>query len=77
MRRQYYRYIAIVILLIAGIIYYNRPLHLDGPTDPGEEYFALPERTLPSSWDIVNQDYGYDKKSEEIDKLGKIDEALQ
>lgn len=78
MRKEYYLYITIIILFILGVIYYNRPLNLQWLTDPGEAYFTLPERTLPSSWNMVKQDYGHDSPSTiEKEKLNIVDKILQ
>ena len=79
MRKEYYFYIAIVIFIITGIIYYHRPLNLQWLTDPGEAYFELPKRLLPSSLSMVNAEYGVDrpKSTPEMEKLNSIDKELQ
>lgn len=78
MRKEYYMYIALILLFIIGVFYYNRPLHTQWLTDPGEEYFVLPERNLPSSWKMAEQDSSTDRDPTAIDeKLFKLDEILQ
>lgn len=78
MRKEYYLYITIIILFVIWFFYYNRPLHTHWLTDPWEEYFVLPERTLPSSWKIAEQDSSTDREPTTIDeKLFKLDEILQ
>ena len=77
MKKEYYLYIIGFLILIAWVIYYNRPLPSMGLIDPGEAYFTLPERTLPSSWDIANKEYDYDNRdSEENKKLANLDKIF-
>ena len=78
MRKEYYLYISLIILFIIGFLYYNRPLNTQWLTDPGEEYFALPTRTLPSSWDMAEQDSSIEREKTEISKkLSHLDKILQ
>ncbi len=78
MRKEYYFYISLIIPFIIWFFYYNRPLNLNWLTDPWEEYFTLPERTLPSSRNLINKSYGIQNPTTvEIEKLWVIDKTLQ
>lgn len=77
MKKSYYRLIAGIVVLIAGSVYYNRPLPSHDLVDPGEDYFTLPERTLPSSWEIITKEFGHDSQNlEEAITINEIDKAL-
>lgn len=61
-KNQIKNLIGLAIIVIA-IIRFVRPLPSNTLTDPGEEFFALQERSLPTSWELIAEHFPSERVS--------------